>query len=59
MPANTIARALFRWALPMFEAKGFSVAALKQQYGEGMELGAGADGDGKSPTRPAVKPKSG
>ena len=59
VPANTLARALFRWALPMFASKGFSVAALKQQYGEGMELSAGADGDGNGHGRPAAKPKAG
>jgi len=43
----------------MFASKGFSVAALKQQYGEGMELSAGADGDGNGHGRPAAKPKAG
>lgn len=35
IPVNTLSRALFRWALPLFASEGFNVAALKQRYGKG------------------------
>ena len=38
IPVNTLSRALFRWAFPLFAAEDFNVAALKQRFGKGETL---------------------
>lgn len=58
IPVNTLARALFHWVFPLFESEGFSVAALKQHYGEGAELVARLDPNVSRRPRSA-KPKAG
>ncbi len=58
IPPNTLSRALFRWAMPLFQSENFSVANLKQRYGDGQELVERLDPNTKSRPRPA-KPKAG
>jgi len=38
IPVNTLSRALFRWAFPLFAAEGFNLAELKQRFGKGEAL---------------------
>ena len=57
VPPNTLARALFRWALPVFRSGDFQLPALKRRFGDGDELLAALDPNRNRRQKPA-KPKA-
>ena len=55
IPVNTLARALFRWALPLFAAEGFNLAALKRRFGKGEALAASVEPGASTVRRATLK----